>query len=47
MDGWSVSTAAAATLETLQDGGRPTIQSDHAQGCIGKEFARTLAESGV
>jgi len=47
MDGWSVSTAAAAALETLPEGVRPTIQSDHGSGFIAKEFAGTLAECGV
>jgi transposase InsO family protein len=47
MDGWSVSVAAAAAIETLPPGVRPTIQSDHGSGFIAKEFAGTLAESGV
>jgi transposase InsO family protein len=47
MDGWSVSTAAAAAVETLPEGVRPTIQSDHGSGFIAKEFAGTLAEWGV
>jgi len=47
MDGWSVSTAAASAIETLPEGVRPTIQSDHGSGFTAKEFAGTLAESGV
>jgi transposase InsO family protein len=47
MDGLTVSIAAAAALETLPEGVRPTIQSDHGSGFIAKEFAGTLAESGV
>ena len=47
MDGWSVSVAAAAAIETLPSDVRPTIQSDHGSGFIAKEFATTLAESGV
>jgi transposase InsO family protein len=47
MDGKSVSVAAAAALEQLAEGVRPTIQSDHGSGFIAKEFASTLAERGV
>lgn len=47
MDGWSVSVAAAAALETLAGDVRPTIQSDHGSGFIANEFAGTLAEFGV
>ena len=47
MDGWSVSVAAAAAIETLPSDVRPTIQSDHGSGFIAREFAGTLAESGV
>lgn len=47
MDGWSVSVAAAAALETLPENVRPTIQSDHGSGFIAREFAGTLAEFGV
>ncbi len=47
MDGWTVSVAAAAALETLPKEVRPTIQSDHGSGFIAQEFAGTLAESGV
>jgi putative transposase len=50
MDGQTVSVAAAAALETLPKsacGGRPTIQSDHGSAFVAKEFAGTLAESGV
>lgn len=47
MDGWSVSVAAAAAIETLPKDVRPVIQSDHGSGFIAREFAGTLAESGV
>ena len=47
MDGVTVSIAAAAAIETLPKEVRPTIQSDHGSGFIAKEFAGTLAESGV
>lgn len=47
MDGLSVSVGAAAAIETLPKEVRPTIQSDHGSGFIAKEFAGTLAESGV
>jgi transposase InsO family protein len=47
MDGWSVSVAAAAAIETLPAEVRPTIQSDHGSGFIARELAGTLAESGV
>ncbi len=47
MDGLSVSIAAAAAIETLPAGVRPTIQSDHGSGFIAREFAGTLAASGV
>ena len=47
MDGWSVSVTAASAIETLPKDVRPTIQSDHGSGFIAKEFAGTLAESGV
>jgi len=47
MDGLSVSVAAAAAIETLTKEVRPTIQSDHGAGFIAREFASTLAESGV
>ena len=47
MDGLSVSIAAAAAIETLPRDVRPTIQSDHGAGFIAREFAGTLAESGV
>jgi len=47
MDGWSVSVAAAAAIETLSASVRPTIQSDHGSGFIAREFAGTMAESGV
>jgi len=47
MDGLTVSVAAAAAIETLPKEVRPTIQSDHGSGFIAKEFAGTLAESGV
>jgi transposase InsO family protein len=47
MDGRSVSVGAAAAIETLPKEVRPTIQSDHGSGFIAKEFAGTLAESGV
>jgi transposase InsO family protein len=47
MDGWSVSVAAAAAIETLPPEVRPTIQSDHGSGFIAREFAATLAESHV
>ena len=47
MDGLSVSVGAAAAIETLPQEVRPTIQSDHGSGFIAREFAGTLAESGV
>lgn len=47
MDGLSVSIAAAAAIETLPADARPTIQSDHGSGFIAREFAGTLAASGV
>ena len=47
MDGLTVSIAAAAALETLPPGVHPTIQSDHGSGFVAREFAGTLAESGV
>jgi len=47
MDGLSVSVGAAAAIETLPRDVRPTIQSDHGSGFIAREFAGTLAESGV
>jgi putative transposase len=47
MDGLSVSIAAAAALATLPADVRPTIQSDHGSGFVAREFAGTLAESGV
>ena len=58
MDGQSVSTAAAAALETLPSErrpgmnakpqlGEPVIQSDHGSGFIAREFAETLREAGV
>lgn len=47
MDGLSVSIAAAAAIETLPDGVRPVIQSDHGSGFIAGEFAKTLAGCGV
>ncbi len=45
MDGLSVSTEAAAAIETLDGDRRPDIQSDHGSGFIAREFAETLAES--
>ncbi len=47
MDSRSVSTEAAAAIETLGEGARPDIQSDHGSGFIGRDFAETLAEVGV
>ena len=47
MDGQSVSVEAAAAIATLTAGVRPDIQSDHGSGFISREFAKTLAESGV
>lgn len=47
MDGQSVSVEAAAAIATLPSGVRPDIQSDHGSGFIAREFAETLAESGV
>ena len=47
MDGLSVSTEAAAAIETLNGDRRPDIQSDHGSGFIAREFAETLAESRV
>lgn len=37
----------SAAIETLPAGVRPTIQSDHGSGFIAREFAGTLATSGV
>ena len=47
MDGQSVSVEAAAAIATLAAEVRPDIQSDHGSGFIAREFAETLAESGV
>lgn len=47
MDGLSVSTEAAAAIETLDGDRRPDIQSDHGSGFIAREFAETLSESRV
>ena len=47
MDGQSVSVEAAAAIATLDAAVRPDIQSDHGSGFIAREFAETLAESGV
>ena len=47
MDGRSVSVEAAAAIATLTVEVRPDIQSDHGSGFISREFAETLAESGV
>jgi len=47
MDGQSVSVEAAAAIATLDADVRPDIQSDHGSGFIAREFAETLAESGV
>ena len=47
MDGLSVSTEAAAAIETLDSDTRPDIQSDHGSGFIAREFAETLSDSGV
>lgn len=58
MDGLSVSTEAAAAIETLptqqqpatndeSKPRRPDIQSDHGSGFIAREFAETLRASGV
>ena len=47
MDGLSVSIAAATAIETLPQGVRPVIQSDHGSGFIAGEFAKTLAGCGV
>jgi putative transposase len=47
MDGLSVSTEAAAAIETLDSDTRPDIQSDHGSGFIAGEFAETLSESRV
>jgi len=47
MDGQSVSVEAAAAIATLTVEVRPDIQSDHGSGFISREFAETLAESGV
>ena len=47
MDGQTVSTEAAAALETLAGGVRPLIQSDNGSGFISREFAETLSEQGV
>ena len=47
MDGQSVSVEAAAAIATLTADVRPDIQSDHGSGFIAREFAETLATSGV
>lgn len=47
MDGQSVSVEAAAAIATLEVDVRPDIQSDHGSGFISREFAETLAETGV
>jgi len=47
MDGLSVSTEAAAAIETLDRGTRPDIQSDHGSGFVAREFAQTLREADV
>ena len=47
MNGQSVSVEAAAAIATLDGKVRPDIQSDHGSGFIAREFAETLAESGV
>ncbi len=47
MDGRTVSTEAAAALETLDRDVTPTIQSDHGSGFISREFAETLSSFGV
>ena len=47
MDGQSVSVEAAAAIATLDADGRPDIQSDHGSGFIAREFAETLAETGI
>ena len=47
MDGLSVSTEAAAAIETLDSDTRPDIQSDHGSGFIAREFAETLREASV
>lgn len=47
MDGLSVSTEAAAAIETLNSNTRPDIQSDHGSGFVAREFAETLREADV
>lgn len=47
MDGRTVSTEAAAALETLDGDAKPAIQSDHGSGFISREFAETLSTFGV
>jgi putative transposase len=47
MDGQTVSTEAAAALETLAPTVRPVIQSDNGSGFISREFAETLSAQGV
>jgi putative transposase len=47
MDGLSVSTEAAAAIETLEEDIRPDIQSDHGSGFVAREFAETLRDAGV
>ena len=47
MDGRTVSTEAAAALETLHGTGAPVIQSDHGSCFIAREFAETLSAFGV
>jgi len=47
MDGRTVSTEAAAALETLNESAAPDIQSDHGSGFISREFAETLSAFGV
>ena len=47
MDGQTVSTEAAAALETLAPDVRPAIQSDNGSGFISRDFAETLSGQGV
>jgi transposase InsO family protein len=47
MDGLSVSTAAAAALETLPEDRKPVIQSDHGSAFVARDFAETLSQTGV
>lgn len=48
MDGQTVATEAQAAIETLpEDAERPTIQSDHGSCFVAREYAATLADSGV